>query len=66
MSVPGAGLCNLCLHQRVVRSGRGSLFSMCRRAATDDAYMKYPPIPVLECRGFEEGDGSARDDASRG
>lgn len=59
MPVPGAGLCNLCVHQRVVRSGRGSVFTLCRRSATDERFRKYPPIPVLECIGFEEVDPSA-------
>lgn len=52
MGVPGAGLCNACLHQQVVRSGRGSLFSLCRRHKTDPRFGKYPPIPVRDCPGF--------------
>jgi hypothetical protein len=48
-----AGLCNLCLHQRVVGNTRGSSFSMCERHRTDPDYPKYPRLPVVECRGFE-------------
>lgn len=48
-----AGLCDSCAHQQVVRSGRGSVFSLCRRHKTDDAFPKYPRLPVLACRGFE-------------
>jgi hypothetical protein len=48
-----AGLCDSCRHQRVVRSGRGSVFSLCERSKTDPGFPKYPRLPVLECRGFE-------------
>jgi hypothetical protein len=47
------GLCNDCLHQRLVRSGRGSVFTMCLLAKTDPAFPKYPRVPVLECAGHE-------------
>lgn len=53
MSAPPAGLCNLCRHQRIVGNTRGSRFSLCERSRTDPAFAKYPPIPVVECRGFE-------------
>lgn len=53
MTVPGAGLCNACRHQQVVRSGRGSLFSMCRRHKDEPEYPKYPRLPVSACRGYE-------------
>jgi hypothetical protein len=48
------GLCNRCLHQRLVRSGRGSVFTMCLYARTDTAFPKYPRVPVLECTAFED------------
>jgi len=48
-----AGLCSACAHQQVVRTTRGSTFSLCRRSKTDPAYPKYPPIPVRSCPGFE-------------
>lgn len=51
--VTGAGLCNACLHQRVVTSGRGSAFSMCRLAAIDARFPRYPRLPVVACDGFE-------------
>lgn len=52
------GLCDSCLHQRVVENTRGSRFSLCERSRTDDAYPKYPRTPVLECRGWEPTDAS--------
>jgi hypothetical protein len=48
-----AGLCDRCRHQKLIRSGRGSVFSMCERSKTDPAYPKYPRLPVLECPGHE-------------
>lgn len=47
----GAGLCDTCSHQQVVRNTRGSSFSLCRRSREDPAYPRYPRIPVLACPG---------------
>jgi hypothetical protein len=49
----GAGLCDTCVHQQVVRNTRGSVFSLCLRSRSDPAYPKYPPLPVLACPGHE-------------
>jgi hypothetical protein len=48
-----AGICDSCAHQQVVRTTRGSVFSLCRRSRTDPAYPKYPRLPVLACAGHE-------------
>ena len=53
MAKQPAGLCDSCLHQRVVRNTRGSSFSLCERSRTDPAYPRYPRIPVAECPGWE-------------
>jgi hypothetical protein len=53
MARPPAGLCDACVHQRVIRNTRGSEFSLCERSRTDPAFPRYPRVPVLECRGFE-------------
>lgn len=61
MSPPGsvptptldAGLCGCCLHARQVRSDRGSVFLLCRRAADDGAYARYPGLPMKTCDGHE-------------
>jgi hypothetical protein len=50
---PHAGLCNACIHQRIVRNTRGSVFSLCERSRTDPSYPRYPRLPVLECPGYE-------------
>lgn len=50
---PFAGLCDDCRHQRLVPNTRGSIFSLCERSRQDPDYLRYPPLPVLSCRGFE-------------
>jgi RecG-like helicase len=47
------GLCDQCVHQQLVRSGRGSEFSMCRLGLQDPDWPKYPRMPVLRCPRFE-------------
>jgi hypothetical protein len=51
---PPAGLCDSCRHQKLIRTGRGSEFSMCERSKTEPAYDKYPRVPVRACPGYEE------------
>lgn len=54
-----AGLCDSCAHQRLVRTGRGSVFSMClRHRAEPERYPKYPRLPVRECVGYSIVSGS--------
>jgi hypothetical protein len=50
---PGFGLCDSCRFQRIVRSGRGSVFTLCERSKIDAAFPKYPRVPVVECAGHE-------------
>jgi hypothetical protein len=47
------GLCLTCRWVRVVRNRRGSTFYRCARADTDPTFPRYPPLPVLACRGYE-------------
>ena len=50
-----AGLCDTCLHQRVVRNTRGSSFSLCRRSTDEpERFPRYPRVPVLRCPGYAE------------
>jgi hypothetical protein len=49
-----AGLCDSCRHQKLVRTTRGSTFSMCLRSRTDERFPKYPRLPVERCSGYEE------------
>ncbi|MEA2311330.1 MAG: hypothetical protein QOE28_1298 [Solirubrobacteraceae bacterium] len=57
---PPAGLCDACRHQKLIRTGRGSVFSMCLRAKDDPRYDKYPRIPVGACPGYEPRPSSSR------
>ncbi|MGA2006230.1 MAG: hypothetical protein ABSH27_01555 [Solirubrobacteraceae bacterium] len=53
-TAPPAGLCERCVHQRLVRNTRGSLFSLCERSRTQaDRFPRYPPLPVVACDGFQ-------------
>ncbi len=49
----GAGLCDTCRHQQVVRNTRGSAFSLCRRSRTQAEFPRYPRVPVHACPGHE-------------
>jgi hypothetical protein len=68
MATERFGLCSACAHQKLVRSGRGSEFSMCTIGLRDPDWPKYPRMPVLRCsryearvpRGQERGGGEAR------
>ena len=56
-----AGLCDTCAHQKLVRTGRGSTFSMCLRHRTEpERYPKYPQLPVRSCAGYSIVSGSTR------
>jgi hypothetical protein len=55
-----AGLCDSCRHQKIVKSGRGSEFSMCLRSKTDPRFPKYPRLPVRECAGYERRASESR------
>lgn len=52
LSAP-AGLCASCGHLRVLASKR-SVFVRCGLAEADPAFPRYPPLPVVACRGYEE------------
>jgi hypothetical protein len=38
-----------------VGNRKGSRFFLCERSKHDPRYPRYPPLPVLRCRGYEEG-----------
>jgi hypothetical protein len=46
------GLCDSCRHQRLVRTGRGSVFTMCLKSREDPDFPKYPRVPVEACTGY--------------
>jgi len=58
---PSPGLCEACIHMQRVTSARGSTFYLCRLSVADARFPRYPPIPVVECAGFErDGDGGGQ------
>ncbi|MFL5901286.1 MAG: hypothetical protein ACJ75S_08825 [Solirubrobacterales bacterium] len=50
---PISGLCDSCVHQKLVPNTRGSVFSLCLRSRTDPRYPRYPRVPVSSCPGHE-------------
>jgi hypothetical protein len=54
MARPPAGLCDTCVHQRLIRNTRGSEFSLCERSRTEPEYPRYPRLPVVECAGYDQ------------
>jgi hypothetical protein len=49
-----AGLCESCVHQKLISNTRGSVFSMClRHGGEPERFPKYPRLPVLVCAGYE-------------
>ena len=56
---PTVGLCVRCRHGQAQQSAGGSRFWRCLRATREEAYLKYPPLPVRRCPGFEDCGGDA-------
>jgi hypothetical protein len=50
---PRVGLCATCNWVRIVTNRRKSVFYRCLRADTDPRFVRYPPLPVLSCVGYE-------------
>ena len=50
---PEVGLCSACTHVLTQESAKGQQFWRCKRADTDAAFRRYPPLPVRECPGYE-------------
>jgi len=47
------GLCATCRWVQIVKNRRGSEFYRCTRAESDARFVRYPPLPVLRCPGYE-------------
>ena len=59
-----AGLCSCCVHVKVITSDRGSRFYQCLRGLADPSFRKYPVLPVLHCRGYEDPEAIRRSERS--
>jgi len=55
------GLCRTCRHARRVPTAP-KLYWMCRLAATDPAFERYPRLPVVRCAGYQRAEGGAPDE----
>jgi hypothetical protein len=53
VSFSGAGLCGGCRHARLNQTRRGPVYLRCLLAGTDEAYPRYPRLPVLRCAGYQ-------------
>jgi hypothetical protein len=58
------GLCARCRHARFVPAGRAAYW-LCRLAADDARFERYPRLPVLACEGYERGE-SVQNEAGDG
>ena len=59
---PAVGQCSGCRHAARQESDRRSLFWRCLRAESDVDFLRYPPLPVARCPGYEEGEPRTRGD----
>jgi hypothetical protein len=54
--VDRVGLCAGCVWVRVIENRKGSKFYRCGRSDVDPSFPRYPPLPVLRCRGYDPGE----------
>lgn len=52
---PRVGLCSACRHALPQSTAKGQRFWRCTRAQRDEAYRRYPPLPVESCPGYQKG-----------
>jgi hypothetical protein len=55
-AVGKVGLCATCRFGRPITSSRGAEFWQCGKALEDPAFPRYPRLPVVQCRGYEENE----------
>ncbi len=59
------GLCLTCVWVRSTTNRRGSVFFRCLRAETDPRFVRYPPLPVRSCVGYEPNATTSSQDVAR-
>jgi hypothetical protein len=47
-------LCETCAWMREVVTPKGSRFLLCQLSITNPAYPKYPPQPIVRCKGYQQ------------
>ena len=50
------GICANCRFRREQATTRGAVFYRCARADDDPSFGRYPPLPVVACRGHESAE----------
>ena len=55
--VQAVGLCASCRFAEVITSSKASTFYRCRLSDADPSFRRYPPLPVLVCRGYQRAEG---------
>lgn len=53
------GLCVACQYAKPNQTRRGTAYLRCARATWDRTLTRYPRLPVTECAGFEQRQGTA-------
>ena len=53
-------LCETCVWLREVVTPKGSRFLLCQLSSANPAYPKYPPQPVVRCRGYQKKEVEGR------
>lgn len=54
-----AGVCRNCVYAKWLRTKSGGEILLCRLSETDATYLKYPPLPMLSCRGWSAPEDAA-------
>jgi hypothetical protein len=52
---PKVGSCSICRHASTLVGAKGILFWRCNQSDSDEAFRRYPTLPVESCAGFERG-----------
>jgi hypothetical protein len=47
-------LCEKCQLMREVMTPKGSRFLLCQLSITNPDFPKYPPQPIVRCKGYRE------------
>jgi hypothetical protein len=55
LRLPQVGLCSICRHAQIVPAPRAAYW-LCRLAADDTRFERYPRLPVLTCPGHQRGE----------
>jgi len=50
---------------RIATNRRESVFYRCLRSETDPRFVRYPPLPVLRCPGYDRRDSPAQPERDR-